>query len=138
MYLTFPSSLMSATSEWLYSLPPHSLHNFSEVTKAFLTQYATRQEAKRSSHHFLSVRMRPGDSPKSYITSSKISSPKSPIAVRKYLHSRSSVGCRLLAICTSNPEAQRRQDERDPFLSTTIHLARGGNKDFLQPPCKTK
>jgi len=67
MCLTFPSSLRGATSEWFYSLPPRSLHKFTEVTEAFLTQYATRQEAKRSGHHLLSVKMRPGDSFKFYI-----------------------------------------------------------------------
>jgi len=40
MCLTFPSSLRGAMSEW-FSLPPRSLHNFSEITEAFLTQYAT-------------------------------------------------------------------------------------------------
>jgi len=30
MCLTFSSSLRGATSEWFYSLPSHSLHNFSE------------------------------------------------------------------------------------------------------------
>ena len=54
-------------SEWFYSIPPRSLHNFSEITKIFLTQYATHQEAKRSRYHLLYVKMRPGDSLKSYI-----------------------------------------------------------------------
>ena len=66
MCLTFPSSLRGATSEWFYSLPHRSLHNFSEITEAFLTQYATHQEAKRSSHH-LFIKMRAGDSLKFYI-----------------------------------------------------------------------
>ena len=45
----------------------HSLHNFSEVTKAFLTQYVSRQDTKRNSHHLLSVKRRQRDSLKSYI-----------------------------------------------------------------------
>jgi len=35
--LIFPSSLKDSASDWLYSLPPHSLHNFKDVTEAFLT-----------------------------------------------------------------------------------------------------
>ena len=65
--LTIPSNLKGMALEWFYSLQLRSLHNISEVSEAFLTQYATCQEAKRSSHHLLSVRMRPGDSLKSYI-----------------------------------------------------------------------
>ena len=67
MCLTFPSSLRVAALEWFYSLSLRSLHNFSEVTEAFLIQYATHQEVKRSSHHLLSVKMRRKDSLKSYI-----------------------------------------------------------------------
>ena len=37
MCLTFPSILKGATSDWFYSLPPRSLHNFTEVTEAFVT-----------------------------------------------------------------------------------------------------
>ena len=44
-----------------------SLHNFTEVTEASLTQYVTHQEAKRSNYHLLSVKMRTDDSLKSYI-----------------------------------------------------------------------
>ena len=51
-----------------YSLSPRSLHNFTEGTKAFLAQYASRQKSKRSSHHLLSVQMRLGDSLKYYIS----------------------------------------------------------------------
>ena len=46
---------------------PHALYNFLDVTEAFLTQYASRQEAKRNNHHLLSVKMRLGDCLKSYI-----------------------------------------------------------------------
>jgi len=59
MCLTFPSCLKGASSKWFYSLPPCSVHNFSEVTEAFFTQYAIHQKAKRNSHHLLSVKMRP-------------------------------------------------------------------------------
>ena len=46
-------------------LASYSLHNFLEVTEAFLTQYA--QEAKRNNYYPFSVKMRPRDSLKLYI-----------------------------------------------------------------------
>jgi len=58
MCLTFPSNLKDATSNWFYSLPPHSLCNFETVSEAFLTQYASRWEAKRNNHHLLTIKMR--------------------------------------------------------------------------------
>ena len=67
LYLTFLSSLKGVASDWFYSLTPHSPHNFEEVTEAFLTQYASRWEAKKNNHHFLTVKMRQGDDLKSYI-----------------------------------------------------------------------
>ena len=67
MCLTFSSNLKGAASHWFYSPPLRSLCNFTEVSKASLTQYASRQEAKRNSHHLLSIKMRQGDSLKSYI-----------------------------------------------------------------------
>jgi len=48
-------------------LPPHSLHNFAEVTEEFFTQCASCREAKRNIHHLLFIRMREGDSLKSYL-----------------------------------------------------------------------
>ena len=68
MCLAFPSSLKGSTSDWFYSLPLHYLHNFKEITKAFLTQYLSHQETKKNRHHLLSVKMREGDSLKSYIS----------------------------------------------------------------------
>ena len=53
--------------EWFYSLPPRSFHNFSEITEAFLAQYAIHQKDKKSSHQLLSVKIRSGDSLESYI-----------------------------------------------------------------------
>ena len=67
MCLTFPSSLKSVASNWFYSLPPHLLHNFEEITMVFLTQYAFRREAKKNYHHLLTVKMRLSDNLKSYI-----------------------------------------------------------------------
>jgi len=67
MCLTFPSSLKDEASDWFYYLPPRSLHNFTEVTEAFLTQYAPRQEVKKNNHYLLLVWMRQGDDLKSYI-----------------------------------------------------------------------
>ena len=43
MCLIFPSSLKGATSDWFYSLFLHFLHEFEEVTEAFLTQYASHR-----------------------------------------------------------------------------------------------
>ena len=57
----FSSSLKGLTSDWFYSRSPHSLHNFEEVTKAFLTQYVSHWEAKKNNHHILTVKMRWGD-----------------------------------------------------------------------------
>ena len=65
--LTFSSILKDVTSDWFHSLPPHSLHNFKKVTGVFLTQYASRQEAKKYNHHLLIIKMRLDDSLKSYI-----------------------------------------------------------------------
>ena len=95
--ISFPSSLKVVHN----SLSPHSLYNFEEVSKVFLTQYASHQEAKNSSHHLLSIKMRPSKILKSNINSSKANLPKSPIAERTSLHSHSSVGCRFLTPYTS-------------------------------------
>ena len=65
--ITFPSNLKGVPSNWFYSLSPYSLHNFEEVIKALLTQYASRQEAKKNNHYFLSIKMRQSDSLKLYI-----------------------------------------------------------------------
>ena len=67
MCLTFPASLKGVALDWFYSPPPCSLHNFNKVTKSFLTQYTSRQVAKKNSHHLLSIRMRQGDILKLYI-----------------------------------------------------------------------
>ena len=53
--------------DWFYSLPPCSLHNFKEVTKTFLTQHVSLQEAKKNNCHLPSVKMRQRDSLKLYI-----------------------------------------------------------------------
>jgi len=66
MCLTFLASLKGMASTGSTRCH-HALHNFAKVTEAFLTQYDSRQEAKKNSHHLLSVRMRQGDSLKSYI-----------------------------------------------------------------------
>ena len=66
--ITFPFCLKSLASDWFYSLLSRSLCNFDEVTKVFLTQYASCQEAKKNNHHFLSVKMRQSDNLKSYIS----------------------------------------------------------------------
>ena len=65
--ITFPSSLKGVASDWFYSLSSRLLHNCEEVTRVFLTQYASRQEAKKN-HHLISVKMRQSESLKSYIS----------------------------------------------------------------------
>jgi len=99
--LTFPSSLRSAALEWFHSLPPCSLHNFSEITEPFLTQYATRQEVKRSRHHLLSVKMRPGDSLKFYINFFQNQLIKVSNCGEEVSALHLSAGCRSLALYTS-------------------------------------
>ena len=68
MCLAFSSSLKGVVSNWFYSLSPHSLYNFEEVTEKFLTQYASRLEARRNNHHLFTVKMKQGDNLKSYIS----------------------------------------------------------------------
>ena len=68
MYLTFSSSLKGVSPDWFYSLPPHLLHSFEEITKVFLTQYVSRREAKKNNHHVISIKMRQGDNLMSYIS----------------------------------------------------------------------
>jgi len=65
--LTFFSSLKGAASDWFYSLPSLFIHNLTLVTKAFLIQYASYQEAKWNSHHLLLIELRQEDSLKLYI-----------------------------------------------------------------------
>ena len=48
-------------SDWFYFLPRRSLHNFEEITEAFL-------EVKKNNHHLLTVKMRQSDNLKSYIS----------------------------------------------------------------------
>ena len=48
--------------DWFYFLPPHSFYNFEKATDVFLTQYASRREAKKNNHHFLNVKIRKDDS----------------------------------------------------------------------------
>jgi len=66
--LIFLSNLKGVASDWFYSLPPRSLNDSEEVAEAFLTQYASRREAKKNNYHLLSVNMRQSDSLKSYIS----------------------------------------------------------------------
>ena len=65
--ITFPSDLKGVASDWFSSLSPHSLYNFEEITKAFLTRYASHQEEKKN-HYLLSVKMRQSESLKLYIS----------------------------------------------------------------------
>ena len=93
MCVTFPSSLKGTTSDWFYSLLPHSFYNFEEIIEAFLTQYVSLRHAKKNNYHLISVKMRQGDSLKSTLIIFRTSSPRFSTAVKIYLHSRSSADC---------------------------------------------
>ena len=67
MCLIFQSSLKGVALNWFYSLSLHSLDNFDEVTKAFLTRYASCREAKKNNHHLLTIKLRQGGNLKFYI-----------------------------------------------------------------------
>ena len=100
MYLTFPSSLKGVASDWFYSLPL-SLHNFEEVFKAFLIQYASHRETKRNNHQLLTIKMRQSDSLKFYIGYLQSQLVKVPNCDEDVLHLRSSVGCKSFTPCTN-------------------------------------
>ena len=67
MCLTFLSSLKGVVSDWFYSLPSRSLHNFEEITEALLTLYAYHREAEKNNNHLFTIKMRQDDNLKSYI-----------------------------------------------------------------------
>jgi len=119
-------------SNWFYSLPTHSLHNFEEVSEAFLFQYVSRRETKRNNHHLLTIKIRQSDSLKSYIVYSqsqlaKVSNCSEDVTTLAFISG--------LQVSHSlyKPEAQCHSDERGFILSSTLHPIVGGNEDFLQP-----
>jgi len=91
--LTFSSTLKNVASDWFNSSSSRSLHNFEEVTEAFLTQYAPLREAKKSNHHLLSVKIRQRDNLKSYTSFFQSQLTRSLTAVRMSLHSHSLTSC---------------------------------------------
>ena len=134
MCLAFPSSLNYAASEWFYSLPPRSLCNIEEVTEAFLTQHASRQEGKKNSHHLLSVKMRQSDSLKSYIAFFQSQRVKVPNCSKDV-----SALAFISGLQVSHPmykyllKHNVTLEERGLVTSSTLHPIGGGNKDFHQP-----
>ena len=102
MCLTFPSNVKGVASNWFFFLTLQSLHNFEEVTQAFLTQYASHWEAKRNNHHLLSIKMRQSDNLKCYISYFQGQLAKASTAMRTSLHSRSSAGCKSLTPYTKH------------------------------------
>ena len=64
----FPSNLKGVASDWFYSLTPRSIHIFGDLTRLFLTQYSSCQKFKQSNHYLLSIKMKPSDSFKVYIS----------------------------------------------------------------------
>ena len=67
MCRVFPSSLKGTALDWLYSLLSWSLWNF-EVGNTFFSQYASRQEFKRNNKQLLTIKMKPGETLKRYIS----------------------------------------------------------------------
>jgi len=47
---------------------PRFIHNFRGLRKLFLVQYSSHQEFKQNNHHLFSVKMRPSDGLKAYIS----------------------------------------------------------------------
>jgi len=64
----FPSSLKGAAYDWFYSLPRYTLRSFKEVKHAFYHKYASRRELKNNSNHLLTIKMKPGESLKYYVS----------------------------------------------------------------------
>ena len=57
----FSSSLKEVASDWFYSFPLRSIHNFQGLTELFLAQYSSHQEFKQNNYYLLSVKIRPSD-----------------------------------------------------------------------------
>ena len=70
------------------------------------------------------------------LTSSRISSPKSPTMGRKLPLSHLSVDYRLLIPCTNTSWSTRHQDEQSPYPSLALHPIWTGDWSFLQPLCE--
>jgi len=51
-------------SDWFYSMPSYFTRNFEKVTKAFLTQYTSRQEVNKNNHHLCQNETVTASSPK--------------------------------------------------------------------------
>ena len=117
---------------------PQSFHNFVKVTEVFLTQYTSRHEAKKNSHHLLPVKMGRESASNPISTSLRDNLSKSLIVLKKSLHSHLLVGCKLLTPYTTPSEAQHHQDERGPLPSSTLHPIGRGEEDFLQPLRETR
>ena len=128
--ITFTSSLKGMASDWFYSLSPRSLHNFKEVTETFLTQYASRREAKRNNHHLLSVKIGRAIISNHTSASSKANSPRSPTTVRTSLHFIHQRAAKLPPP-VQTPKGQCHSDEQGPVTSSALHLAGKGNENFL-------
>jgi len=130
MCFTFPCSLKGVASYWFYSLPPHSLHS-SEVFQAFLTQYASQWETKRNNRYLLTVKIRQRQ-PQSYIGYFQSQLAKVPNCTENIFALAFISGLQVSPHVQASSEA-RHPNEQGSIPSSTLHLVRGGNEDFLQP-----
>jgi len=133
MCLIFSSNLKSETSNWFYSLPPHSLCNF-EVSEAFRTQNTSRQEAKRNNHHILIVKMRQDAASNPTSDTPKANCQRSSTVVEDVpaLAFISELQVSHPHVQTSH-EAQCHSDERGLIPRLSLHPVGGGNEEFRQP-----
>jgi len=60
--------LKGVVSDWFYSFPSCSIHSFGDLTKLFIAQYSSWQDIKQNNCHLLSIKIRPSDNLKAYIS----------------------------------------------------------------------
>jgi len=102
------------------------------MTEAFLTKYASRQDAKKNNHHLLSVRTRQEDSLKSYLNFfqnqlTKVSNCGEEVAALAFISGLQLAHPLYKYVC----EAQYRQDERDSYQCSVLHPTQRDDEGFL-------
>ena len=68
MCRVFPSGLKELALDWSYSLLSRSPRSFKEVSDVFFNQHASQQEFKKNSNHLLTLKMKPEETLKRYIS----------------------------------------------------------------------
>ena len=123
MCLTFSYSLKGVARIGFTLCRPHSLHNFEEVTK-----YASHQEAKKNNHHILTIKMRWGNSLKSYIDyfQSKLF---------KVFHCSEDISTLIFisGLQISHPMYRHLLKQVSPILRSALHPVGGSDEELLQP-----